>query len=640
MLSCFPKRHRARHTVLLLVFLCLLWPSSSVLAQLREREAARRPHADLPGGRTEHAAAMIDQYFERVWSDAGVGPVETIDDATFLRRASLALNGVPATRDEVAAFLTEPSADKRSRKVDELLVRSRYADYWGFRLRQWVVDLREVKGQGASMRNFYFYTREAMAENRSWARIARDLVASQADLQVDGAINFGIWFSVKPGEFADAASRFFLGTNLSCARCHDHPHVDAWPRETYWGLAAFFARTKLWMGNLESEEFLSQFPAITRNPDSVSTLPGGDRAIDGGGGEHRAIHDIGEGEMTFPDAKEKTPIPPAILGGGTLSGIDDGTRTRRERLVDWMTDPQTPYFRRAAVHRFWSVLTGRGFVDSLDGFSPIAPVRHEALLESLSLEFAAHDYDLKWLLRTIVLSRVFQLEHPPGVAGGRAAEVDGAVESWHFRPRRPLNSDQWFDSVVRVSGEEERIYALADEVAPLFEKEHHDRVMKRRETIASAAKTLEKTEGSRLIGYLPEPPPLAPAPSARSQDLLADEAEGERLKKLRNEYMEVGRRQERYRSQLRRGMSPTSRALLRMNGDLVTLCIENGTTVGQIAELETANERLEAAFLTVLGRLPSSSEGESLRGAAAEATTEGVKDLLWVLMQTDEFQTF
>jgi hypothetical protein len=636
MLSRLPERFRARHTVLLSVLLGLLWPGDSVLAQLRERDAARRPHDDLPAGHTEHGAKIIDSYFEKVWSAAGLEPARTIDDATFLRRASLALNGVPASRDEVAAFLTKSSADKRSRKVDELLVRSRYADYWGFRLRQWIVDLREVKGQGASMRNLYFYTREAMAENRSWARIARDLLASQADLQIDGAVNFGIWFSVEPGEFADAASRFFLGTNLSCARCHDHPYVDEWPRETYWGLAAFFARTKKWKGDPQGEKFLARFPAIARNPNSVSTLPGGDRAIDGGGGEHRAIYDVDEGEMMIPDAKEKTPIPPAILGGGVLTGIDDGARTRRERLVDWMTAPETPYFRRAVVHRFWLLLTGRGFVDRLDGFSPIAPVRHEALLETLSREFAANDYDLKWLLRTIVLSRVFQLEHGPSEVGVE----DVAAESWHLRPRRPLNSDQWFDSVVRVTGEEERIYSLADEVAPLFEKEHRDRVTKRRETIASAAETLAKAEGSKLIGYLPDPPSLASAPSAQSQELLANEAEVERLKKLRDEYMELGKRQERYRSQLRQGMSPTSRALLRMNGELVTLSLENGTTVGQIFALESAEERLEAAFLTVLGRLPLLRERASLREAAAEAAPERLQDLLWVLMQTDEFQTF
>lgn len=621
--------------MLLVALVSSALPGGLTFAELREREAARPPHNELPTGRTEHGARGVDEYFQQTWEAAGLRPAKTIDDAAFLRRASLALIGLPATGQEVVAFLEDTAADKRQRKVDELLVRSRYADYWGFRLRQWVVDLREVKGQGASQRNLYFYTREAMAENRSWARIARDFLTSQANLQVDGAVNFGIWLSVQPGEFADGASRFFLGTNLSCARCHDHPYVVDWTRESYWGLAAFFARTRRWKGDQKSAEFLAQFPPLSRNPASVSTLPGGDRSIDGGGGEERVIYDVDEGEMRLPDAKESPPIPPTLLGGEHPAGIDDGSRTRRERLVEWMVRPETPYLRRAAVNRFWLTLTGRGFVDSFDGFSPLVSVRHEPLLESLSREFAARDYDIKWLLRTIVLSRAFQLEHGPVGESGE----DPAAETWHAAPRQRLNSDQWFDSVVRVSGEEERIYSLAEEIAPLLQKEQRARVAKRRETIAEAEKVLTTGKHAHLARFLPEPPPAA-TENVAAEDVLESEVELKRLKTLRNEYMKLGIRQEKYRGQLRRRMSPTSEALLRMNGELVALSLQHGTAAARIAALKTPRGRLDASFLAVLGRHPLPEEAERLRDAVGEATPASTADLLWALMQTNEFLTY
>ena len=112
----------------------------------------------------------MDNYFASYWVRHKLTPAPLVDDATFLRRASLAVLGVPAKAGEVRAFLADRHQGKRQRKVDDLLVRSRYADYWGFRLRDWITQLREVSGQGTGTLTLYRYARTAMAENRSWKR--------------------------------------------------------------------------------------------------------------------------------------------------------------------------------------------------------------------------------------------------------------------------------------------------------------------------------------------------------------------------------------------------------------------------------------------------------------------------------------
>ena len=168
-----------------------------------------------------------------------------MDDSTFLRRASLALNGIQPTADEVRAFINDASSQKRLHKVDELLRRSRYADYWAFRLRQWVRELREVKGQGMDSKTLYFYAREAMGENRSWARIASDLINSQGNIKYDGSANFAVQLSGEPAELGEGTARMFLGVNIACAQCHDHPYVDEWERMSYWRFASYFARMEV-----------------------------------------------------------------------------------------------------------------------------------------------------------------------------------------------------------------------------------------------------------------------------------------------------------------------------------------------------------------------------------------------------------
>ena len=148
---------------------------------------------------------------------------------------------MPPTADEVLAFNRDLATDKREVKVNELLKQSRYADYWAFRQRQWIVDLRESVGQGTNFVSLYQYLRASLAENRKWDVVARDLVATQGAIQRDGRANFGIFFDGESNEYAEAAMRLFLGTNLACAQCHDDPYVEQYKRESLGAFRFFWA---------------------------------------------------------------------------------------------------------------------------------------------------------------------------------------------------------------------------------------------------------------------------------------------------------------------------------------------------------------------------------------------------------------
>ncbi|MCH2202234.1 MAG: DUF1549 and DUF1553 domain-containing protein [Fuerstiella sp.] len=574
---------------------------------------ARRPYDGLPAGLTDHAAGRVDAYFDALWQRTSVTPAPVIDDATFLRRASLVLNGITPDADEVSSFLADDSDDKREFKVEQLLTRSRYADYWAFRFREWITQIRDVKGQSTNLVTLYYYGRQAMAENRSWAQIARDLLATDGDVSQHGWANFALYFDTEPNEVAEAASRMFLGTNLACAQCHDDPYVDEWTHETYWGMAAFFARSKIRMPSSTKDEYYDRFALESRPPSSVSTLPGGDASVDGDWGDVRAYVESEEGEVRIPGSMSEEVIMPTPLAGETMNDIDTREETRRVQFVAWIVDADNHLFARAAVNRVWLALTGFGFVDSYDGFSPRFRTRHEELLDELAREFIDHNHDLKWLMRTIVLSRVFQLEHGSGPEIG---------ETWHAMPPRLLNGDQWLDSVVRATGEEERVYSLANEISQLLEQEHDDRV----DGVVPWDPRSEQTDKSKV------PRPSEP-PDVRN-------AEQKRLEKLRQDYAGIGERVAQLRARARTPMSPTSEALMSMNGEVVAASIQRGATVGRIAELSTTLEQVEAGYLAVLGRHPEKEELQLLSDSAATDTMESVADLLWTLLQTTEFRTY
>ena len=110
----------------------------------------RLPHTDLADGKSTVSVDLIDDYFKQYWKQNKIKKPKVVDDHAFARRASLTINGVSTTFEELQSFANDPAKNKRSAFVDKLLKNSRYADYWGFRLRQWILELREVKGQGAN----------------------------------------------------------------------------------------------------------------------------------------------------------------------------------------------------------------------------------------------------------------------------------------------------------------------------------------------------------------------------------------------------------------------------------------------------------------------------------------------------------
>jgi hypothetical protein len=386
-----------------------------------------------------------------------VAPAGLAGDAVFMRRLYLDLVGTIPTYEEIKQFLDDKDADKRAKLIDKLLDDPRYA---GHQARNYDLILfgRKPPDNELTTRREVFqkWLREKFAKNEPYNVWARELLLAEG-ATYDGPAMFYAQYRSKPEDTAEAVSRIFLGTQIHCARCHDHP-FDKWKQTDFYGMAGFFVRLNY-----------------------VETNQGGKR--------HYILAEKSSGEVLFtgPAAtqtpgKKGDPVPARFLGGDLLEepplpkdfkepdlkGNKNPPKplfSRKEKFADWVTKPDNPYFTKAIVNRVWAQFMGRGLADPVDNIRLGHPVPLAQLFAALEEQLIAHNYDLKWLVREVVNSQTYQMS-----AKGESNE---ALPRWYDRARvRPLTVEEieacWrvatgFDAALLASGGKPETTKIPDE---------------------------------------------------------------------------------------------------------------------------------------------------------------------------------
>jgi hypothetical protein len=369
------------------------------------------PAATLPPVRN-----YIDRLVQAKWRKLRLTPSPLADDATFLRRASLDTIGTLPTPAEVRAFLADTTPDKREKLVDRLLARNEYADFWALK---WGDLLRnQRKGQREHQRGtyaFHAWIRNAFATNMPYDRFVRSIVAAQGTVDQHPPV---IWYRTVRNltHQTNDTAQLFLGTRINCAQCHHHPY-EKWSQDDYYQLQAFFSR----MGRKSGE--IAQEPAIFVRPD---------------------------GEVRNPTTR-KVMQPRGLDGPAlTLSADEDP----RQRLVDWMTAKDNPFFARAISNRLWGHFLGRGLVEPVDDMRVTNPPSNPELLDAMAADLVEHKFDLKHLIRTILVSSTYQLSSEP--EPGNIRDQQNYARAY---PRRLL-AEVMLDAISSVTGTAETFPGL------------------------------------------------------------------------------------------------------------------------------------------------------------------------------------
>jgi hypothetical protein len=349
--------------------------------------------ADLPPADT-NASTVIDTCIAERHSAAGVTPAPVIDDGAFLRRVTLDLAGRIPTSAETREFVAMLAADKRTQLVDQLLASADFAFHQRNELD--LLLLARIERDD----DWRAYLLDAVRENRSWDRLFREVLLPERERPGDkGAAAFLRERVRELDDLTNDTAALFFGVNVSCAKCHDHPLVEDWKQQHYFGMASFFKRTyrtkqgllaerfdgRLKFNTTSGEEHDAQFMFLT----GVSIEePQAERTDE----ERKQI----EAAIKRAEKEDNADAPPLP---------DFSPRTELVRLA--LEDRERDFLARNMVNRTWARLTGRGLVHPLDQMHSANPPSHPELLAWLARDFAANGYDLKRLIRGIVLSETY-----------------------------------------------------------------------------------------------------------------------------------------------------------------------------------------------------------------------------------------
>lgn len=325
---------------------------------------------DAPAGLNDFArmVARIDALVNERLARAGVEPAPAADDAEFLRRAHLDLIGVIPTAAEVRTFLADQKPDKRARLIEALLARPGHATHLAGAWRDVLLPDDPNVAQFGSRTGFQFWLRDRFERNVRYDRIVAELLITRGNPNQATPALFFTAAELKPEELAARTARIFLGVQIECAQCHDHP-TDRWTKRDFWGYAAFFA----------------QLESLAERPQGTS-----------------AFMDKEVGEVFLPGTQEA--IPPTYLGR-VNSGAEPGQR--RLRLALWLASKDNPYFARATANRVWALMFGRGLVEPRDDLGPHNPPSHPELLDELAQYLIKSRFDLRLMLRTLASTEAY-----------------------------------------------------------------------------------------------------------------------------------------------------------------------------------------------------------------------------------------
>lgn len=327
--------------------------------------------------------SMIDRHIGNKLVHLGLPPSPVADDATFIRRVSLDLTGVPPPGERVRAFLDDQRPDKREQLVDELLASAEHAEYWGL---LWA-DLLRVEETALDSRGVEVFTswiRQAVKDNMPLDQFARELLAARGSTYEHAPANF--WRALRnPPDRAEAVAQVFLGIRLQCAQCHNHP-TDRWTQDDYYRFAGLMAGVdyEIIENNREDRHDQNRF--------------NGEQIVQVAWNEE------------WPDPRTGEPPVPGMLDPSAPA--PDTGADPLEELAGWIVDDNR-LFARTQANRIWFRLMGRGLVEPVDDVRDTNPASHPELLEALADELEESGFDQRRMIRQIALSTAYQRVSEP-----------------------------------------------------------------------------------------------------------------------------------------------------------------------------------------------------------------------------------
>lgn len=516
-----------------------------------------------------HAQSPLHERIDalvRAKPDFGKIAAPLSSDAEFLRRVHLDLTGITPSSEEARAFLKDADPQRRAKLVERLLESPRYARRLENVFDVLLMDRRPSKH--VKLPEWQTFLRTSFAANKPYNELVREMLSSDGnDPKTRPAARFFLDRDAEPHQITRDVSRLFLGMNLQCAQCHDHPLVNPYRQDHYYGIFAFFNRSFLFTDKTKKTSVYAEKAEGDASYQSVFmakvTKQTGPRLPDG---KPLAEPSFKKGEEYVVALKKDERPQPKFSRRAQLAGL----------LLE------NPRFPRTTVNRVWSLLLGRGIVHPVEFDHEDNPPSHPELIKMLSEEFVAKNYDLKHLIRGIVLSEAYQRSSLLP-AGGVAPNP----ETFAIAALRPLSPEQLAWSMMQAVG--------------MIDAERK-----------AAPKSTDEAIFTKLAGNEAIFVKLFAGAPGEPSDPNAFEA-------------------------------TLDQTLFVNNGDLLRgwLAPRPGNLTARLADLKDAAALADELYLNVLSRLPTAEEKDDVADFLKRRESnrpEAIQDLVWAMLASAEFR--
>ncbi len=386
----------------------------------------------------------INQLIRRTWQDYNLKPSPSATEGEWCRRLFLDVLGRVPRVDELQAFLSDRRPDKKLQLVNRLLHDERYTEEYA---RNWTTIWTNLligrtggtdRDSLTNREGMQKYLRDCFAENRPYDRMVYELVTATGATKpgvpnFNGATNFlADKVNQDNATLATAAtSRIFLGLQVQCTQCHNHP-FNEWKQQKFWEFNSFFRQTRA----------LRRFASGSRNVDYVELVD------EDFAGEN---NDPSSAAVFYELRNATTSVAyPVFIDGTKISESGYVSQVnRRKELARLML--QSEYLGKAVVNRYWGHFLGYGFTKPVDDLGPHNPPSHPELLDFLAQQFREHSFDLKELIRWVVLSEPYNLSSRVGDGNKSDDPLLGEPPKFSRFYIRQMQAEQLYESLLTAT---------------------------------------------------------------------------------------------------------------------------------------------------------------------------------------------
>ena len=420
----------------LLAMLVELTQAPSLAAQRRQR-GRRQENVSIP------QVKVINEHVRKVWQESQLTPSAKATDGEWCRRVYLDVLGRVPSVDELREFTASKEADKKSRLLSKLLYDENYVEEYA---RNWTTIWTNVLigRTGGTERNsltnrdgMQKYLRDSFARNKPYDEMVFELVTATGsntpgEQGFNGAVNFlAMKVNEEKGTQAAAATaRVFLGLQVQCTQCHDHP-FNEWKQRKFWEFNAFFRQSSAKRQYIRGTRDVASIELVDEDFAGEDRGPNADEAA--------IYYELRKGllKVAYPVFIDGTPVGRS----GYVSDVN-----RRLELGNLIR--QSAYMDKTLVNRYWAHFLGYGFTKPIDDLGPHNLPSHPELLEYLGGQIQEHSYNLKELIRWITLSEPYSLSSKTNSSNEQDDPQLGETPKFSRFYLRQMRAEELYESLL------------------------------------------------------------------------------------------------------------------------------------------------------------------------------------------------